>query len=673
MTNQPQQVATPPVFVSKSEPDQPRSSLLPELLVLALAALTRFWRLDFHSFWFDEAVSLQWAASDPAYTWDVTLKLVQEKHPPVYYITLHYWQAGLNLLGLGHSDVGLRALGSLLGVLTVLAMILLVRRVMPKETARPTALLTGLFVALSPVMVWYSQELRMFQPAATGIAWAGVCLISAWQSERFRVRLGWWMGMVAAFLFALYSYLFSAFILPAAGLTLLLLAGRRWGRKFWEGVAAFALTGALFLPLAANAWTVNGAESAPGHAFADFAPNLWRHLGVFTVWHPAWPPLLLTSVLALAAILVGASLLSFFKKEDKNSPQPIGGLWPLLWALLPWLMGNVLLVSNGSVFKEDRYFIFLAPFVLWLMAIGVVTLARWRPVVGWTAGGLMALALAAALPTLWTPAMYREDWRAAATYVADYQDASPALSSGVVAHVDYTHRAVDWYLQPRYPFEQLPVFGLFGGVLTPDQVETVIAPPLSGIETSLGAATVWLTQSHLAGLDDGQLVEKWLADHYPVITEQYPAGVKLTGYAMRSRFDALPDLAPGASYPDAELAPGMVLRACEITTPVVSAADSRLHPPSGWVHVRMWWAARGPIAGNPRPTVRVQADSGIWGEKLDRPNQILDRFPPSTWAAGDIVRDEADVNLNPLTPPGTYPVLVSLGDGPISCGTVVVE
>ena len=57
----------------------------PELAILLLAALTRCWRLDYHSFWFDEAVSLRWAASDPRYTWDVTLQLVQEKHPPVYY------------------------------------------------------------------------------------------------------------------------------------------------------------------------------------------------------------------------------------------------------------------------------------------------------------------------------------------------------------------------------------------------------------------------------------------------------------------------------------------------------------------------------------------------------------------------------------------------------------
>ncbi|MEZ4716614.1 MAG: hypothetical protein R2851_11090 [Caldilineaceae bacterium] len=36
--------------------------------------------------------------------------------------------------------------------------------------------------------------------------------------------MGWWLAMVAALTAALYSYLFSAFVLPAAGFTLLAMA-----------------------------------------------------------------------------------------------------------------------------------------------------------------------------------------------------------------------------------------------------------------------------------------------------------------------------------------------------------------------------------------------------------------------------------------------------------------
>ena len=64
----------------------------PEIVVLAIGAITRFWRLGYHSVWFDEAVSLKWAGSDPAYIWRVTFQLVEEKHPPVYYLALYYWR-----------------------------------------------------------------------------------------------------------------------------------------------------------------------------------------------------------------------------------------------------------------------------------------------------------------------------------------------------------------------------------------------------------------------------------------------------------------------------------------------------------------------------------------------------------------------------------------------------
>ena len=64
-------------------------------------------------------------------------------------------------------------------------------------------ILAGALIALSPVLVWYSQEIRMFQPAATAIAWAAYFLLRAWQSHRPIRRLIWWVAMIAAFQAAL--------------------------------------------------------------------------------------------------------------------------------------------------------------------------------------------------------------------------------------------------------------------------------------------------------------------------------------------------------------------------------------------------------------------------------------------------------------------------------------
>ncbi len=156
---------------------------------------------------------------DPVYTWQKTFALIDDKHPPLYYISLHYWQQGLYIAGLAHNDAALTRVCSLLGVLTVWGIMVLAARL----SGRATGLLTGLLTALAPVLIWYSQELRMFQPATTWIVWAALCLIVAWQADRVAVRLyGGPAGL--EFDLLLYSYLFSAFILPAAGLTLLLLS-----------------------------------------------------------------------------------------------------------------------------------------------------------------------------------------------------------------------------------------------------------------------------------------------------------------------------------------------------------------------------------------------------------------------------------------------------------------
>ncbi len=148
-------------------------SALPEALIVLLAALVRGWRLTYHSFWFDEIVSLGWAAQDPATIWAKTFALVEEKHPPAYYLTLHFWQQFLSLFGLEHNEAALRVLGAILGVLTVWGILLLARHL----SGRAVGLLTGLLVALSPALVWYSQELRMFQPAITGIVWGAYWLV----------------------------------------------------------------------------------------------------------------------------------------------------------------------------------------------------------------------------------------------------------------------------------------------------------------------------------------------------------------------------------------------------------------------------------------------------------------------------------------------------------------
>lgn len=651
------------------------------LVVLSVATVVRLWQLDYHSVWFDEAVSLQWAGSDPAFIWQKTFPLVEEKHPPVYYLGLHYWQAGLSWIGLSHHDAALRLFGALLGVLTVWGILLLAQRV----SGKGTGLLTGLLVALCPVLVWYSQELRMFQPAATGLVWGAYALWRAWTADNDRYALGWWLVMVVAFTAAIYSYLFSAFLMPAAGLTLIgllfLSTRNNYWKRFLSGALALALTGALFLPLAYNAWIVNSSEGDPGHAFANVGPTLWRLLRIFTLWRVDWPQPLVTTMLISFALFTFIGLLTPGRRVTPSPLHPLtpSRLYLLLWLGIPLLIGNLLLSRSASVFAEDRYFIFLAPFLLWAVARGIVVVGERVPWVGVGIGIFLIGVLLGALPRLWTPALYRENWRATSDYITAYHATSPGLPDTVVAHVDYTRLPLEWYLRQQFGFEELPIYFPYGGTLTADQTDSVIAPPLEGI-VKAGAATLWLTQSHLEGVDEQHLVEGWLNGHFPLVTELYPSGIKLSGYALQSRFTTLPTLRAAAVYPATELAPGLELVACEVLTPQVSAQDDQMHPPSGWVHVRLWWRATGSIADNYIATADVVGPEGAWGVRLYRDNEALRRWPTSTWQPGEIVRDEVDINLNPVTPAREFPVMIGVMDGAgrptgqqTACGQVRVQ
>ena len=672
----------------------------PELFVITIAILTRFWRLNYHSIWFDEAVSLFWAKADFSYMLRTTFLLVEEKHPPVYYSYLKLWHGALEQFGLQQSDAWLRASGALLGLLTVVGIMLLAHR----ASGRATALLTGLLVALSPVLVWYSQELRMFQPATTGIVWAAYFMHRAWYNESFRQRWIHWLGALICLVLALYTYLYVPFILPVAGLTFLGLAllQKRW-QPFFEGGIMLALAGIIFAPLAYNAWSVSVSQGTPAEPFANFVGNMTKLFKIFTIWKENWSQPFVSGALIFLAILLLVGLIGSRSNGRKvgdtvaalSDGRPLDRWWLCAWIGGMILVSNMLLARSGSIFREDRYLIFMAPFVLWGIARGSIVLwdlstrftqskRLWQALGAGSAIGAVLL-LAIALPRSWSPEMFRENWRAAATYIDNYQASSPHLPSAGVAHINYTHQPLEWYLRANYTFDELPVFGLFGNPITPERIEPDVAPPLLGIRKELGSATLWLTQSHLEGVDDDRLVEQWLAQQYPLITEQYPSGVKLTGYALQTIFETLPQLSASATYPNIEVAPGLTVAACEITTPALSATDAEMHPPSGWVHVRIWWQATGPIADDYLSRAQMVGPEGIWGERLQRDwlapeSDPLKRFPSSGWSVGQIVREEVDVNLNPETPSNSYPIVVGVqnraGDvsGPmVECGRVTIQ
>jgi len=608
--------------------------------LLVLAAGIRFYRLTYHSFWFDETISVFWASQPASRIWEVGMHMVEDRHPPLYYLLLRAWT-----LMLGRSDGAVRSMGAILGALAVLPTYGIGRLL----GGRRAGALAGLLVALNPFLIWYSQEARMFMPATTMGLTGLYGLLAASMYSRNRAGEApergrepsltvWWGLMVVGLLLAGYSYLLGILFVAVAGtwsVVLLILKpvsldGKRRWLHLLGGPLALTLTVILLLPLLWSAWQVSGAEFAAGHAFEGIGSALERQLEAYTIYLGPWSP----------GVLLAAK---------------VGGA-------LPVLLGGVLLARSRVLLDKPHYFIPVVPALCLLWGRGLSALLdRSRPI-GIAVVACVLVATSMGIAHLWLPENLREDWRTAANYVESHAGPNDA----VLTHVDYTHMSFEHYFGGPQP-----VFFPFTDHLG-DMAQ--VEPPLIGL---LSFDTVWLVQSHTEEFDPQHLVERWLADRFPLATEQYPAGVAVKRFITRYRLTELPS---GVATIEASLGPDVMLVGCHVDDRRTTATDQRSHPPSGWVHVQLYWQPTASPSADYVATVRMVDSMGqIWGDSLSRDRDTFQVWPTSRWQVGEIVRQETDVNLNPITPPGQYRIVVGLAgaDGQplapeVSCGEVVV-
>ena len=611
------------------------------LAIILTAFALRLYNLTFHSLWFDEAISVHWTRQSVPRIVEVGFTLVEDRLPPLYYLMLKGW-TGL----FGFSEFAVRGLSVFIGLLLVPVAADIGRRLFNRRIALVTA---GL-VALNPFLIWYAQEARMYAQAAlfgTLSVWAFLRIGEGAKGRMIHPSFLFIALFILAAIAGLYSHLYTGFLLPALGLWLLISYPRDW--KLW---VTFVVSGLIitvaFLPQAAAIWRFSG-EATPGNPLSDLEQRAVWLLTAFTIWKA---PLSSVLQMAIPTTIALFALLAFFKDPTQSSPISVSHplLLTTLLLMMPFLIANILLVRNYLAFFGERYFIVMVPWLLLLAAIGADKGAQWlrhwglsRPL-SLLPVGLVILATVWPLPGQWSGPAAKEFWRQSVAYLARY--ATP--DDGILIHPDWV----------RYPFQFYfdgpgQTYAAFSDV----DAATPLDGPLQGIVGD--HAVVWLIQSHLDGPDPNHLVEQWFASRYPLITELYPPGIALKGYAPGYQLERLP----------AEVVPlelqfknGMQLVGYQADT-VASATDQFFHPPSGWVHLTLYWTASQPITDEVQPYAHLIGPEGVWGINLNRANDALRLYPPSRWAEAKrplIVRHDLDINLNPLTPPGRYQLVVGL-------------
>lgn len=203
------------------------------VVLLALAALgLRAWRLDGQSLWYDEGISVALAQRDLL---TIARNAAADIHPPLYYYLLHIWTPLV-----GQSEFAVRwlsvAIGTLLPLLTYR-----VGRLYRNEAG----LLAAFFVAVSPILVYYSQEARMYILMASLGALAAYLAARVLHDARPSYRL--WVAYVAIAILTAYSHYYGLTVLLALNLyaAVVIAFGNRRRALPWlaaNGIAALAFT-----------------------------------------------------------------------------------------------------------------------------------------------------------------------------------------------------------------------------------------------------------------------------------------------------------------------------------------------------------------------------------------------------------------------------------------------
>ena len=341
-------------------------------LIVMVGAAIRFAALS-SSIWFDESVTVK----DVSGSFGQMLHRVvnHEASPPFYFLCLWIWR---HLVGDTAGD--LRALGALAGTLTIaFAFYVGQRRIGPRA-----GLILATCVAVSPVLVYYSTEMRMYGVLVliTGIGFEAFLCASESPNRR---NLSVW---AIASLLALWTHYYAALAVAPQAVWLLTLAWRersRWGGTV-VAVGGIALGGLPLLYLL---------PYQTRHAFAYGSPLLssaWQR--VPTSIHvngtlgdviqevtvgPAGPARAALTVIAV--LIAGLAVVRGLRRLHPPPGQLVRG-----WVLVAPGLATVTVLVILHVLVEGRYLL-----ALWLpVGLGVCYMLA-SGSAGWSDRGLAGL------------------------------------------------------------------------------------------------------------------------------------------------------------------------------------------------------------------------------------------------------------------------------------------
>jgi mannosyltransferase len=396
------------------------------LLIVALAAFLRFYRLDYQSLWYDEAYTA--SVTDPA---TVGLSYIWGSGPVAYMPPLHHTLVYLSRL-LGTGEASLRLPSVLAGILTVVLIYLTAKYCFNRRVAT----FASLIATVSTFHVYYSQEARAYSLLMLLSIASTYFLVRALREK----RPVWWLAYMICAALGLYSHLYMAFVLLAQNVYLLMeWEAKRVSRRAW--ILSQIVPFVLFSP-----WLVQyavyyqemllGTSGAYERATRDFwiPPPYWNlplaTLGVFFHgWSfdltpiaraanagPASLPVvtwLEGAVNHLIAPYLLLTAVALWRLRDRSESRRYGILFGMM-LLAPLLL--MFAISFKTRILHERYFSFAYPYFCVLLALGIDTF-KGRGVKTLLLAGIIAVNAASLANYFYDPLQQRDPWREVARLI----------------------------------------------------------------------------------------------------------------------------------------------------------------------------------------------------------------------------------------------------------------
>lgn len=311
--------------------------------------------------------------------------MTQEGHIGPLYHVLNYLLCQL----FGYSEWGLRLPSAIYGTVAVI----LVYKIAETLTNNHVALLSSILMAISPVLVWYSQEARMYS------LWVMLILITTFLFIRVLEQRQLWLWVLFTIFASLsvWTLLNSVFILLSLGLYLVIFF-KMYKREFCFYIVSMFVAAASYFPgiialLAKGPVSVGSSRTTTVfdfiYAFYVFnvgttlGPSLLgirmslKHLGSVNT---AWEIVSQHGVLLMPSLLLYGSIFLYGTYKAVTTRKDDNNIFVLVMLFVPLVMVFGITLFSSSLPFNVRYILCVLPFYLIFLSAALNELStrkRW--------------------------------------------------------------------------------------------------------------------------------------------------------------------------------------------------------------------------------------------------------------------------------------------------------